>query len=79
MNKPIQLIIEETKNNIVNTINKAELPMCCISPILKDIYEQTVLLEKQQLDMAKEEFEKNSITASKEAAQNGGNNESNHS
>lgn len=60
-NKPIQLVIEETKSklnsNVLKIINESGLPMCCISPILKDIYERCVNMERQQYEAVKANYE----------------------
>ena len=61
-NKPIQLLIEDVKmklnKSIADTINESGLPMCCINPILKDIFERCVDIEKQQYEAVKTEYEK---------------------
>ena len=40
MNKPANLIVEETKANIVKIINESGLPPFLIEPIIKDLYNQ---------------------------------------
>ena len=51
MDKPIQLIIEDSKNNIVNFINKEcfdnKIDYVFLEMILKDIY-QEILLNKEK-------------------------------
>lgn len=58
MDKPIQIMIEELKDSIVSIINDAKLPMCVITPIVKDVLEQCNFIEKQQLELAKKEYSK---------------------
>ena len=60
MKKPIQIIIEETKAELNNSISKiissSSLPMCCITPILKEIYETCSQVEREQLELAKKKY-----------------------
>lgn len=62
MDKPIQIVIEETKTKfnteIVKIINESGLPMCCINPLLKNVYESCLDLERQQLETAKANYKK---------------------
>lgn len=60
MDKPMQLIIADLKLGLSNTVNNTPLPMCCITPVIKELYEQCLLIEKEQFRQAKEEYE-NSI------------------
>lgn len=55
-NKPISLVMDELKGNIVNVINDSKLPICIVEPILKDIYEQISSLAKVQLEQDKKEY-----------------------
>lgn len=61
-NKPIQLVIEEVKmklnQDIANTVNATGLPMCIINPILKEIFDMCVGIEKQQYETVKAEYTK---------------------
>ena len=62
MDKPIQLAIEETKIKlnceIVKIINESGLPMCCVNPLLKNVYDSCLELERQQLEDAKLNYAK---------------------
>lgn len=62
MDKPIQLAIEETKiklnRDIVKIINESGLPVCCINPLLKDVYNSCLELERQQLEEARFNYAK---------------------
>lgn len=57
MNKPISMLINEAKVNIIKAINESELPPCLIQPIIKDVYEQVLQQCQRELqdDMAKYE------------------------
>lgn len=57
MDKPIQLILSDLRQEITSNIENKKLPMCFITPILKDIYEQCKLIETQQYNAAKTSYE----------------------
>ena len=57
MNKPANLIVEETKENIVKTINESGLPPFLVEPILKDLYNQISILKQQELEQSKKQYE----------------------
>lgn len=57
MNKPANLIVEETKENIVKLINESGLPPFLVEPILKDLYNQISILKQQELEQSKKQYE----------------------
>lgn len=57
MNKPANLIVEETKENIVKIINESGLPPFLVEPIIKDLYNQVSILKQQELEKSKREWE----------------------
>ena len=59
MNKPANLIMEETKENIVKIINESGLPPFLLEPVLKDLYNQISILKQQELEKSKQEYENN--------------------
>ena len=65
MNKPANLIIEETKEKIVKVINESGLPPFLLEPILKNLYNQISILKQQELEKSKQEYE-NSLNQEKE-------------
>lgn len=65
MNKPANLIMEETKENIVKIINESGLPPFLVEPIIKDLYNQISILKQQELEKSKQEYE-NSLNQEKE-------------
>lgn len=67
-NKPIQLSISEIKAEIASIINQNDLPMCVITPIIKEIYEQCQSVERQQYEMAKQQYENMLAEENKEAS-----------
>lgn len=65
MNKPADLIVEETKESIVKIVNESGLPPFLLEPILKEIYNQVNILKKQELEQSKKQYE-NSLKNEKE-------------
>lgn len=65
MNKPANLIVEETKESIVKIINGSGLPPFLIEPIIKDLYNQVNILKQQELEKSKQDYE-NSLKQEKE-------------
>ena len=57
MNKPANLIVEETKENIVKIINESGLPPFLVEPIIKDLYNQVSILKQQELEKNRQEYE----------------------
>lgn len=56
MNKPANLIVEETKEGIVKIINESGLPPFLLEPILKDLYNQVNILKQQELEQSKKQY-----------------------
>lgn len=61
MDKPIQLIIEDSKNNIVNFINKEcsdnKIDYVFLEMMLKDIYQEILLNKEKELQEIRQEYE----------------------
>lgn len=61
MDKPIQLTIEDSKNNIVNFINKEcsdnKIDYVFLEMILKDIYQEILLNKEKELQEMRQEYE----------------------
>ena len=57
MTKPANLIIEETKENLVKVINESGLPPFLLEPVLKDLYNQISILKQQELEKSRQEYE----------------------
>jgi hypothetical protein len=62
MEKSLILTIEEAKEDLVKAINeiksKHSLPMYLLEIILGNIYNQVSALKQQELELAKQEYEK---------------------
>ena len=61
MEKPMQLIIEDSKNNIVNFINKEcsdnKIDYVFLEMMLKDIYQEILLNKEKELQEIRQEYE----------------------
>lgn len=61
MEKPIQLIIEDSKNNIVDFINKEcsdnKIDYVFLEMMLKDIYQEILLNKEKELQEIRQEYE----------------------
>ena len=57
MNKPVNLILEETKQKLSQTINESGLPAFMIELLLKDIYSQVNFLAQRDLEKSKKDYE----------------------
>lgn len=57
MEKPIQLILTDLRQEITSNIEDKNLPMCFVTPIIKDVYEQCRVIEAQQYNTVKESYE----------------------
>ncbi len=49
MNKPLTLLVQETKSNLVRTINNASLPLCVLELIVEDVLNEIHVLSQKQL------------------------------
>lgn len=57
MTKPANLIIEETKENLVKVINESGLPPFLLELIIRDIYNQISFLKQKELEKSKKDYE----------------------
>lgn len=58
--KPLSLIIAELRINIENAINSSGLSPCIVEPILKDYYNQVLILSNETYNNDKKQYMKNS-------------------
>lgn len=58
MNKPLNLMIEDVKEELVQAINNTNLPPFLLEPIVKDIYNEIVILKQNDLVKSKTEYDK---------------------
>lgn len=56
MEKPLNLKMQEIKNQIANVINGANLPAYILKPIIKDFYVQLENLERTELIEAQKQY-----------------------
>jgi len=58
MNKPISMLINEAKINIIKAVNESNLPPCLMQPIIKDLYEQVLQQCREELQNDVAEYSK---------------------
>jgi hypothetical protein len=56
--KPFTLQVQETEEQLVNTINKSNLPAYVLKVILKGLYQQVEQLEIDEIETYKQQQEK---------------------
>ena len=57
INKPISLLIEDGKNEIIKAINETNLPATILELIIKDIYIEIQKLKERELIQAQQEYQ----------------------
>ena len=66
MYKNINLIIEDIKSQIINTINNSGLPISIIYYLMSDIYKKLEVEYKSYIEQAKLEEKRQALKESKE-------------
>lgn len=59
MDKPISMVIKESKDTIVKTINECKLHPSILELIIKDIYIDIIAVSKKASEMEEKEYLKN--------------------
>lgn len=67
MNKPADLIVEETKEKLAKVINESGLPPFLLEPLIKDLYNQISFLKQKELEKSKNNYEESLRKGEKEA------------
>ena len=62
-NKPISMVINETRISLLNICKESNLPACILEPILKDLHEEVKRVSAIQLQQDEESY----MQAQKEA------------
>lgn len=57
MNKPISMVINETKTNLLQICNQSSLHPSILELIIKDLYNEISLVSGQVLNKEKNEYE----------------------
>lgn len=57
MDKPITIVIEETKNKLAEVINTCGLPPFIIEPILSEFLKETQFAVRKQYELDKAQYE----------------------
>lgn len=68
MDKPLSLAIEDAKNSIITAINESKLTPVLLKPIVKEIYDEIVVLSAKEIQDDRIKFEK-SLKEQKEQAE----------
>ena len=58
MNKPITIVYEDFKQNMINIINDSGLPMFMVEPVLQNCLSEVRAVMQRQQEMDKEQYEK---------------------
>ena len=61
MEKPISLIIRDTKAELAKICNESQLPAFLLEPIFKELYQEIKHLLNEQLRRDEEEYQKSLI------------------
>lgn len=69
MNKPISMIIDDTKTTLVKICNDSNLPLCILEMIVKDMYNEIQVLSQNQLKNDKALWEQSLVQQEIEKAQ----------
>lgn len=56
--KPISMVINETRISLLDICNKSGLPVCILEPIVKNIYEEIKRVSAIQLKQDEESYTK---------------------
>lgn len=55
--KPMALAIDDLAHDLADRINQTGLPPFAVTPILKNLYEQSVAQAAEEVRLAKEQYE----------------------
>lgn len=58
MNKPISMVINETRLSLANVLNTSNLPSCILEMIVKDLYDEARHISSVQLKQDEENYTK---------------------
>ena len=62
MNKPISIVREEFKQNMIELVNNSNLPMFVVEPIMNEILTEVRAVAKAQFELDKKRYEESLIT-----------------
>ena len=68
--KPIIIAMNDFKQNIVKAINDAQMPMAIVNMLLKDIIMQCDQLEKQELEVTMQQYNKQQTESEEDTYEN---------
>ena len=50
-NKPISIVIDDFRKDIAEVVNNSGLPFCIVEMIIKELYDESHMFAKQQLEI----------------------------
>lgn len=68
--KPIIIAMNDFKQNIVKAINDAQMPIAIVNMLLKDIIMQCDQLEKQELEVTMQQYNKQQTESEEDTDEN---------
>lgn len=68
--KPIIIAMNDFKQNIVKAINESQMPMAIVNMLLKDIIMQCDQLEKQELEVTMQQYNKQQTESEEDTDEN---------
>ncbi len=64
MNKPVSIIREEFKNDLINLINNSGLQLFIVEPILQEVFLEVRAAAKNQYELDKKRYEESLMAES---------------
>jgi hypothetical protein len=64
MNKPVSIIREEFKNDLINLINNSGLQLFIVEPIIQEVFMEVRSAAKTQLELDKKRYEESLMAES---------------
>lgn len=56
MDKPLPIVIDDTKQALVKALNESGLPACILAPLVKELYEAVTQAAQAELERARAEI-----------------------
>lgn len=67
MNKPVSIVREEFKNDLINLINNSGLQLFIVEPIIQEVFMEVRSAAKTQLELDKKRYEESLMVESSKA------------
>lgn len=53
MDKPLPVVIDDTKQALIKVMNESGLPACVLAPLAKELFEATMQAQQAELEHAR--------------------------